>query len=753
MKNKKILSLILALALVFSMAVPAFAEEEAAPVAPYVIGDVKGKLVILHTNDTHGADMAVEGKTIGTAGVAQLKKDFEAAGAEVLLMSAGDAIQGQPLVSLSKGATAVDFMNAAGYDVMVPGNHEMDYGSENLMALAKNMKFAVLGADILDEKTSKPVFDANKIFTTASGLKVGVFGLATPETLTKADATKMVGITFPQGKELYALAQGQVDALKKQGAQLIVCLGHLGVDEETATAGNRSVDVVNNVTGIDLFVDGHSHTEMKAGAPVNLKGYPTFKNDSKTLIVSTGTALVNVGVVVYDKAAKTLTPDLIAAAAYTKVDETVAKLVTDKNTEVDKELSVVFGKTEIELNGAKDPGNRTMETNLGNFAADALLWSASKTLGEGKVDAAITNGGGIRAAIPAGEISMKTMKTVFPFGNTVATVKVTGTQLLEALEAGTYCTPTTIGGFPQVSGIEFTVNTAVEYAAGPQYPASTYYAPAAPGSRVSIQTVGGAAFDPAKLYTIATNDFTAKGNDTYCVFKTANLVNPWTDTATPMEDALVSYTKDVLGGTITAEKYGKTEGRITVLASDITPGSWYVEPVYAACIAGLMNGTGGNKFTPEGIVTRATIIQTLYNMDGAPVATGETAFTDIAGKWYAPAATWAQANGVIQVPASGLFGGSDVVTRAEMAILINNFLTATMGLEMPAGMAIREVADYDKIPADALGAMTNCFNAGIILGKDSGLLDPSGNAKRAEMAKILMAVKLFVAEHVPAMAG
>ncbi|MFR6624905.1 MAG: bifunctional metallophosphatase/5'-nucleotidase [Flavonifractor plautii] len=252
----KFLSLFLVLAMVCSLFGAAFAAEEETA-TPYVIPDVDGKVVILHTNDTHGADLDEEGASFGMAGVAQLKKDFEAAGADVLLVSAGDSIMGKPLVSADQGKSAIEFMNAAGYDAMTVGNHELDFGIDNLKALAKDADFPILCADMTTEADGKTVFDSNKIFD-LGGVKVGVFGLATPETLTKADASKMPGITFPQTDKLYAVAQAQVDELNKAGADLIVCLGHLGIDDESI--GNRSIDVCEHVDGIDLFIDGHSHS-------------------------------------------------------------------------------------------------------------------------------------------------------------------------------------------------------------------------------------------------------------------------------------------------------------------------------------------------------------------------------------------------------------------------------------------------------------------------------------------------------------
>ena len=530
------------------MAVPVAAAD-----LPEGLTDLEGKLVVIHTNDTHGRDL--EG-AYTTAAVAQLKQDLTAAGADVLLLSAGDASQGTPLVNLSLGGTAIDFMNLAGYDAMATGNHEFDWGLENLQKLAQDAEFPILAANLTYTESGELVFGDSIVFTTDSGLKVGVFGLATPETATKAHPDKVKGVSFAAGQELYDVAQQQVDKLNAEGCDYIIALSHLGDSAESAP--NRSVDLLDHVTGIDLMVDGHSHTTLPEG--------DTSHGD--TLRVSTGEYLNNIGVVVYDAASDTETARLLSSTTegdqtvldYTGSDPDVLAAIEAVNAEVEQELGKVFAKTEVLLNGERDPGVRTEETNLGDFAADAILWSARQALGEDKVDLALTNGGGIRASIPVGDISMKTMKTVFPFGNEVATVTVTGAELLEALEAATFCTPTAVGAFPQVSGVQFTIDTTVPYENGEMYPNSTYYAPAKPGSRIKNVTVNGQPLDLNAEYVVATNDFTAAGGDTYGAF----LDKPVYKTGVALEQALVDYTATVLEGVITEKDYGKPAGRITV---------------------------------------------------------------------------------------------------------------------------------------------------------------------------------------------
>lgn len=544
--RKSLLAVVLTLAMALSMIVPAMAQES-----------MSGKLVVIHTNDMHGYYETNE-NSIGIAGIASLKDYYEDLGADVLLLDAGDFSQGKTLVSYFKGANAAKYIVAAGYDAVSLGNHEFDFGYDAFIKNTNILKeggVAVLDANVLKKGTNDVYFNANKVFE-FDGVKVGVFGLDTAETLTKASPLSVKDVDFADGEKMFEIAQAQVDALKAEGCDFIICLGHLGVDDESA--GRRSTDLVQNVKGIDLMVDGHSHTKFENGEKV-----------ADTLIVSTGNYLENAGVVTYDKASKSLDAKLISAADYAaeigKYDETVAKLVTDDVATVNAAYSAIIGKTTVDLNGNKAPGVRTEETNLGDFAADAYLYAAREYVKEHEMNidvvAAISNGGGIRASIPAGDISMDTLCTVFPFGNTISIVTLKGSQLLEVLEASTNCTPTAIGGFPQVSGIVYEINTGVEFVNGEQYPDSTYYAPANPGSRVTIKSVGGKAFDPNADYTIAVNNFLAAGGDTYYVLTKASFNY---DTEVVDSEALISYVINGLGGVI-GDQYKEPQGRITII--------------------------------------------------------------------------------------------------------------------------------------------------------------------------------------------
>lgn len=549
---KKLLSFAVAMALMLSVTLPtsvafaAYSPKADVRTILSVPADLSGKTVILHTNDLHGAISKY-------ALVASVKENLAGRGAEVILVDAGDFSQGTPYVSTTKGADAVTMMNAAGYDIITLGNHELDYGFFQMRNNLAKGKFKVVCANILGAD-GKPVFDPNYVYTTKSGVKLGFFGLETPETQTKVNPALIQGISFLSKGDLYKCAQQQTDELKAKGADLVICISHLGVDEESALDGHRSVDVYAKTKGIDLMLDGHSHTVMTAGE----KGEP---------VQSAGTKLEALGIVIIDNATKKIEDRFLISPERLQEQVTTAAKANKIFKRVDAEYGVVFAKSEVLLNGDKAPGNRTEETNLGDLITDALKWSIMRAPGALTVDdnhvVAITNGGGIRAAIKAGDVSKKDLNTVLPFGNTVSVVYVTGAELLEALEASTYCTPSAIGGYPQTEGIQFTIDTTKSFKQGAAYPGSTYYKPAAI-SRVSIQSINGQPFSMTDTYAVVTNNFCAAGGDTYYVFKNAS---SQFDTGIVMDEAVMDYVKEVLGGKIIAAKYGAPRGDQTIITT------------------------------------------------------------------------------------------------------------------------------------------------------------------------------------------
>ena len=632
MKNSnRALSLILALIMTFSLSISASAAvtvewdkdryaTEATKIDK-VPADLSGKTVILHTNDVHGA--------IGQyAKLAALKADFEGTGATVILLDAGDFSSGDPNVSLSQGASAIELMNAVGYDYATLGNHEFDYGWTTLEANLKNAKFTVLSDVQYDGKDAFAVGEVKDL--EAAGLKLGLFGLTTPETATKAHPGKTQGVTWPAAADMVKAAQTAVDQLKADGADLVIGITHLGVEAENVP--NSSRDLYKEVTGIDFILDGHSHFVMTKG-------------EDNEPIQSTGTKLVNVGVIVIDNATKKIESNcLFDLENYTKEVESVKTVSNRIAAEVEKEYGAVFAVSAVDLLGANKIA-RYHETNLGDLVADALLWFVK----DGGMDAitvpadrvvALTNGGGIREDIKTGDITKKDVNTVLPFGNTVKVVYVTGAELLEALEASTRSFP--MGGFPQVAGIQFTIDDAKQYNEGEQYPGSTYYGPKTI-ERVTIDNINGKDFDPKATYAVITNDFLADGGDTYYAFAASSAQF---DTSIPMDEVVMDYIKTELKGTVTAAQYGAPAGRITIKTdpianyTDVNASAWYVAALRYVIENKSMTGTGETEFAPDMTITRAQVMKLLANMAGADT-------TPVAGeKWYEKAVAWAKLNNI-----------------------------------------------------------------------------------------------------------
>ena len=694
---RKFLSVLLAMAMVLSLTVTSFAADTAADAK----AEMAGKTVILHTNDVHGA---VE----GYAYIAQLKADYEAKGAEVILVDAGDYSQGTTYVSSTKGADAVTMMNAAGYDVVTLGNHEFDYGYAQLKENMSKAKFKVVCADVFNEDGT-PIFDASYTYTTKSGVKVGFFGMETPETQTKANPALIKGLTFATGDAFTKAAADQVAALKD--ADVVICLAHLGVDAESAPY--RSTDLYAAVKGIDFIVDGHSHTVMTKGE----KGEP---------IQSTGTAFKNIGVIVIDDASKKIESNsLYEIKEDTAKDATVAaaaKVIVDR---VNNEYGTKFATSKVELNGAKAPnGNRDVETNNGDLITDAMRWKVLQnkdglTVNEDHV-VAITNGGGIRAAIAKGDVTKKDINTVLPFGNTVAVVYVTGEQLLEALEASTFSTPTAVGGFPQVSGINFTIHTGKAYDKNDAtYPESTYYGPKTI-NRVVINSVNGKEFKANEVYAVVTNNFCAAGGDTYYAFKAASAQF---DTGIPLDEAVMEYVTKELKGVI-GEQYAAPQGRITYFNpfKDVKTTSWYFNDMIHLYEDGVISGTSATTYAPNDTLTWAAALKLLL------VSNGDLKAADATG------ADWSK-NVIAKAAELGLVAadldGAKAISRLE-------FCQVAAKLNKLA-----ESKTESKFTDCADGYVMALVDAKVINGMTETTFEPAASLTRAQIAKIIYQLNLI----------
>lgn len=693
---RKFLSVLLAMAMVLSLTVTSFAADTAADAK----AEMAGKTVILHTNDVHGA---VE----GYAYIAQLKADYEAKGAEVILVDAGDYSQGTTYVSSTKGADAVTMMNAAGYDVVTLGNHEFDYGYAQLKENMSKAKFKVVCADVFNEDGT-PIFDANYTYTTKSGVKVGFFGMETPETQTKANPTKIKGLTFATNDAFTKAAADQVKALKD--ADVVICLAHLGVDGESKPY--RSTDLYAAVKGIDFIIDGHSHTVMTKGE----NGEP---------IQSTGTAFANIGVIVIDDATKKIESNsLFEIKEDTAKDATVAAAAQKIIDRIDKEYGAVFAKSEVVLNGAKAPnGNRDSETNNGDLITDAMVWKILQDKESLTVDAdhvvAVTNGGGIRKAINPGDVTKKNINEVLPFGNTVVTIYITGAELLEALEASTYCTPDAIGGFPQVSGINYTISTAVAYDANAEtYPASTYYGPKSI-NRVVINSINGKEFKADDTYAVITNDFCGGGGDTYYAFAAATAKF---DTGIPLDEVVMEYITAELKGVI-GKQYAAPQGRILMNPfKDVKVSSWFGKYVIDLYNDGIINGTSTTTYAPNDTLTWAAALKLLL------VSHGDLKAADATG------ADWSK-NTIAKAAELGLVAtdldGAKAISRLEfcqVAAKLNKL--AESKTESP----FTDCTD---------GYVMALVDAKVINGMTETTFEPSATLTRAQIAKIIYQLNLI----------
>ena len=698
---RKFLSVLLAMAMVLSLTVTGFAIEDTAAATDAETkteATMAGKTVILHTNDVHGA-------VNGYACIAQLKADYEAKGAEVILVDAGDYSQGKTYVSVTKGADAVTMMNAAGYDVVTLGNHEFDYGYAQLKENMSKAKFKVVCADVFNENGT-PIFDANYTYTTKSGVKVGFFGMETPETQTKANPALIKGLTFATGDAFTKAAADQVAALKD--ADVVICLAHLGIDAESAPY--RSTDLYAAVKGIDFIIDGHSHTVMTKGE----KGEP---------IQSTGTAFANIGVIVIDNATKKIESNsLFEIKEDTAKDATVAAAAKTIVDRVDAEYDVVFAKSEVTLNGAKAPnGNRDSETNNGDLITDAMIWKVMQNKEGLTVDAdhvvAITNGGGIRAAIKPGDVTKKDINTVLPFGNTVAVIYVTGAELLEALEASTYSLP--IGGFPQVAGINFTLSTAVAYDANAEtYPASTYYGPKSI-NRVVINSINGKEFKADDTYAVVTNNFVADGGDTYYAFAAASAQF---DTGIPLDEAVMEYVTKELKGVI-GTQYAAPQGRILLNPfKDVKVSSWFGQYVIDLYNDGIINGTSATTYAPNDTLTWAAALKLLL------VSHGDLKAADATG------ADWSK-NAIAKAAELGLVAadldGAKAISRLE-------FCQVAAKLNKLA-----ESKTESKFTDCTDGYVMALVDAKVISGMTETTFEPAASLTRAQIAKILYQLTLI----------
>ena len=433
----------------------AFAEE-----TNCFFGD-KADVTILYTNDVH---TYIDNKSPKPtyAAIAALKKSIEDTGRDVLLVDAGDHIQGTAYGSMDDGATIIELMNEAGYDLATPGNHEFDYGMARAKAVLREADFPYVSCNWVDLRTGFNVLPSVKFFF-VGGRKIAFVGVTTPETFTKStpayfmnDAqTKYIYdiLGGEDGQKLYDAVQKAIDKAEFWGADTIIGLGHLGVDPSSSPW--TSEEVIAHTHGFTAFIDGHSHTVMANKQVTDASG-------KAVTLTQTGSYFKNIGKMTVG-ADGTITTELIDT--YEGLDAAVAATASNWISAVDDMLGeeIAVGDTKFYIN---DPATgkrriRSGETNLGDFVADGI-YTYFNEIEELHCDVAIMNGGGIRTDVEAGPWSFKTCKTVSPFGNVACLMSVTGQQIQDALEFGARFAGAEgkeNGGFLQVAGARYTIHT------------------------------------------------------------------------------------------------------------------------------------------------------------------------------------------------------------------------------------------------------------------------------------------------------
>lgn len=475
--NKKILSLLLSLVLVLGVIIGT------APMAAFAEAE-SGKLTIIHVNDVHGQVEGDDKEIIGYKKLKTIVDEQMAENPNVLLLNAGDTLHGTTLATLSSGESIVKLMNKMGFDAMTPGNHEFNYGYDRLVELAEMAEFSFLGANILKEADDTSDFEPY-IIKEFEGFKVGIFGISTQETKVKSHPNNTIGIKF---EDPIATSKRMVEELKDQ-VDIIVGLFHIGIDEESEIT---SIDIAEKVEGIDIIVDGHSHSTLPEGRLVG-----------DTLIVQAHEWTKNIGIVeinikdgnIVSKEAKLLTYE---DTADVELDQEIVAEIEKILAENDKILKEVVGRAVVPLVGEREIV-RTGESNLGNLITDIMLEVSG-------ADVAITNGGGIRASIAEGEITLEDILTTFPFTNYPVVIEVSGQTIVDALNFGIDAYPEPAGKFPHISGMTFKIDTSGE------------------ANRAVDVMVNGEPIDLEANYKLVTNDFMAVGGDGYNMFEGSTIL-------------------------------------------------------------------------------------------------------------------------------------------------------------------------------------------------------------------------------------
>jgi len=553
---KKALSLVLAVCLLASLFVGF------GGVGAFADGEEEKDLLILYTSDVHcGIDQGW-----GYAGLyaakENLSKDYN-----VLLVDDGDAIQGEPIGTMTTGDAIIDIMNVMGYDVAIPGNHEFDYGMDRFLELTKKANFPYISCNF--NKEGELVFEP-WLMKEIGGLKIAFVGVTTPDTLRSSTPKYFMDdngefiygfMADATGEALYNAVQQSVDAARAEGADYVILMGHLG--NETEVSPWMYSDVISHCSGIDAMLDGHSHDTDQVVMQ---------DKDGKDVVRSAcGTKLAHIGAMHITRDGKISSKlyswkSSVAAPRMLGIENVAGEAVTTAASELNEKLAEVVANSTVELithdPEAKDAnGNavrviRRAETNLGDLCADAYLDQS------GEADIAFINAGGIRVPIHKGDITLNDILKVHPFGNSLSVIEVTGQQVLDALEWSVHALPGEFGGFNQVAGLTFEYDSSIESPCVTDESNVMFdHIDETMERRVRNVLVAGEPIDPEATYKLVSTDYQILNNgDGYTMYDGAKVLQ---ESVKLDNQVLIDYITGTLGGSVGAgyeNPYG--QGRI-----------------------------------------------------------------------------------------------------------------------------------------------------------------------------------------------
>lgn len=514
-------------------------------------------VTILFTNDIHCA-------TEHYATLAAYRAQLINEGRTVITVDSGDAVQGEMIGTLTEGSAIIEVMNALGYDYAAVGNHEFDYTVPTLLSLAESANFEYLSANFFDLTAQENVFSAYAI-KEANGKKYAFIGISTPETPAKSTPSyfqnengEFIYSFMPDS--LYQCVQSAVDSAKAEGAETIIAVGHLGITG--VTEGWRSIDVIANTAGIDIFLDAHAHEYIESAEY-------TDKDGKSVLFSSTGTKLQSFGRLDINENGVTAqlidpnTIDISLLSEPAREAHAEVKAIIDAYNAEFEYLFEEIGESEVLLTVYDENGKRRVrsaETNAGNFVADAYR----AVLG---TDIAFVNGGGVRADVPKGVFNRKSIMDINPWGNEMCVIEVTGQQLIDALEYGTHASPNEYGSFPQVSGISYELHSYIKSSVVIDELDNFISIDENAPRRVRNVKINGKDVDPNAKYSLAGSVYMLKSNG-YTMFKDTPIIAQ--EGLLNDSDTLIEYVTNHLDGKISADTYGNIygDGRMTVFETD-----------------------------------------------------------------------------------------------------------------------------------------------------------------------------------------